>query len=624
LELLSQWQSQVKRICDCSFLYWVSNLVPAFFNDIFKNPSEVNRIQYLFNAFHDSSRLLRTATAKKELYLQSYKKEVLTHFEQSIVDPLSREVETDLRLHIHSVVLEQPNLKNATIKDLSRFLNLKPLNFFDKIIDVRAKVTHYLDSMFYNLTSVTLHDWRVYAEMRNLASEKYGLSMTEVHLPGSSHYSEALDVLEIMRNIHIFVARYNYNMNTQIFLERAFDQKHLNTINIHHIADSIRTHGTGIMNTTVNFTYQFLCRKFLIFSEFLYDDHIKSRLIKDGRWFKQEKENLKNTYPYERAEKFNREIRKLGVSDDGSTFVDQFRQQITEIGNALGYVRMVRSGGLHHCSNAIKFVPDLENMPSFVNSLQDEKETKGDGKEEKRRGEVAPETKQAASNLDDVLDDLSKNFAEGTDYFQVLVAIFQGVFKSEEQKHLRNFAQIIPPLTLTFVDKMIVQKEKLHKKGGRAEAAFSDDGFALGLAYILKLLDQDDDFDSLHWFDSVKQHINKKKKEIETVKLQKTKTKGAEEDLQHFQLTAKRLAAIQLEFELLFYSFTGARIFFRDVHAEKKEEKKEGDSSSTPAPTPGDVAPSSGPSDSGAPPPPSMDTGFDAPPMAPPPPPPPM
>lgn len=54
-----------------------------------------------------------------------------------------------------------------------------------------------------------------------------------------------------MRNIHIFVSRYNYNMNTQIFMERAFDQKHLNSINIHHIAQSIRTHGTGIMNTTV-------------------------------------------------------------------------------------------------------------------------------------------------------------------------------------------------------------------------------------------------------------------------------------------------------------------------------------------------------------------------------------
>jgi len=322
-------------------------------------------------------------------------------------------------------------------------------------------------------------------------------------------------------------------------------------------------------------------------------------LIKDIRWFKQEKENLNNIYPYDRAEKFNREIRKLGVSDDGVTFVDQFRQQITEIGNALGYVRMVQSGGLHYCSNAIKFVPDLENIPAFHQNIGEEK--------------LSPETKVAASNLDEVLDDLAKNFAEGTDYFQVLVAIFQGVFKSEEQKHLRNFAAIIPALTLSFVDKMIVQKEKLHKKGGRVEAAFTDDGFALGLAYILKLLDQDVDFDSLHWFDSVKQHITKKKKEIDSVKV-KAKNKNEQEDLQHFQITAKRLAAIQLEFELLGYSFTGARIFFREVKTgEQKEEVKTGEAPPT-------VAPETNLSTSNvpAPPTPALDTSSDDVPQAPP------
>jgi len=34
-------------------------------------------------------------------------------------------------------------------------------------------------------------------------------------------------------------------------------------------------------------------------------------------------------------------------------------------GNAMGYIRMVRSGGLHCCSNAIRFVPDVEDVVSF-------------------------------------------------------------------------------------------------------------------------------------------------------------------------------------------------------------------------------------------------------------------
>lgn len=31
----------------------------------------------------------------------------------------------------------------------------------------------------------------------------------------------------------------------------------------------------------------------------------------------------------------------------------------------MGYIRMIRSGGLHCCSNAIQFVPDLDDIEKF-------------------------------------------------------------------------------------------------------------------------------------------------------------------------------------------------------------------------------------------------------------------
>jgi len=43
-------------------------------------------------------------------------------YAQNIIDPLSREIETDLRLHIHSVVLEQANLRNKKVNDLSKYV----------------------------------------------------------------------------------------------------------------------------------------------------------------------------------------------------------------------------------------------------------------------------------------------------------------------------------------------------------------------------------------------------------------------------------------------------------------------------------------------------------------------
>jgi WASH complex subunit 7 len=42
------------------------------------------------------------------------------------------------------------------------------------------------------------------------------------------------------------------------------------------------------------------------------------------------------------------------------------------VGNAMGYIRMIRSGGLHCCSNAIRFVPDLEDIVNFEELCKEE------------------------------------------------------------------------------------------------------------------------------------------------------------------------------------------------------------------------------------------------------------
>lgn len=142
-----------------------------------------------------------------------------------------------------------------------------------------------------------------------------------------------MDILEIMRKIQVFVEQYAYNMHSQIFVEGQCANKHLNTIGIRHMANSLCTHGTGVINTTVNFIYQFLRQKFYTFSQFLYDEQIKARLMKESRSLAEHKNlNQNPIYPYERANLFNKDIEKLGVISNGQSYMDQFRKLITYIG----------------------------------------------------------------------------------------------------------------------------------------------------------------------------------------------------------------------------------------------------------------------------------------------------
>ncbi len=276
--------------------------------------------------------------------------------------------------------------------------------------------------------------------MRSLAAEKLGLILMDNFLPMGS-LDQGLDVLQIMRNIHVFVSRFAYNMNMQQFMEFRPDKasKHLNTIKIQSIAASFRQHGLGVLNTTVNFTYQFLAQKFHVFSQFLYDDYIRAHLSKEHRWFKKHKNeaSVNNMYPYDRALKFVRDIRKLGVSDTGKTFLDQFRVLITEIGNALGYVRMVRSASMYYCSEAVKFLPEIDSTIKFEQHAgkgipiplpeveQDDGSFSGGGDSGEFKidsgANFSEETVRAARNLDDVASILVKNFGEGSDYFKVFI-----------------------------------------------------------------------------------------------------------------------------------------------------------------------------------------------------------
>lgn len=138
---------------------------------------------------------------------------------------------------------------------------------------------------------------------------------------------------------------------------------------------------------------------------------------------------------------------------------------------------MIRNASLKDNSNLIKFIPQIMDNIIFEDVA-------------KELG-IKGETMEAAKMFDMSIRLLFKQAQDANDYLRMMVQQFEGVFENEECAHLKLFYIIIPPVILNYIENLQKSKDKIFKKNNK-DAFISDDGFPLGIAYLLKILDQTD------------------------------------------------------------------------------------------------------------------------------------
>eukprot|EP00792_Barthelona_sp_PAP020_P005974 TRINITY_DN2867_c0_g1_i1.p1 TRINITY_DN2867_c0_g1~~TRINITY_DN2867_c0_g1_i1.p1 ORF type:complete len:1158 (-),score=297.25 TRINITY_DN2867_c0_g1_i1:42-3488(-) len=523
VKFMLDFSKKLKILGNQNHMFYIRNHFPTLFKHIWKQNDhkssafDLERVCRLISRSYSACKdglYLGTVAETNELKLAKHYQEFVEEIiNTEFITPLYLAIEDDLRIHASTALrIVIPTVHTAETATLNSFVHLNLPLPGDKTLSVQLAVLQKISQDIFDYTVSRQTQYYTYLYFEDLAYFKYGLKLIHSWLPAKT-VDRGLDILEIMRKIHLFVKDYHYNLHCQFFIERiSAEHRYVHTITNEQISSSIETHGSGIVSTAVYYVWTFLVNRLNIISQFLFDDYVRSPLKTEAAWFEQHRKSLDNVYPYVRAEELRKTIKKLG-SHSNINLIDKFREVVTRIGNALGYLRMLRSGDLRSSALQLSFVRNFDQLPDLV--------------EKAREDNLPQDTIQAVENLQELLVSLQETFTDSKDFLQIIVEGTGQTLANEQHKHLQYFYIFVPALLISHINFMNDETQKLmgtskvvvsNSKRNITKGVITEDGFALGIAFLLRSLGLTEKFEGLHFFQAIKQY--------EEVKLAEQKRKA--------------------------------------------------------------------------------------------------
>ena len=560
IEILNQLTREITRCCDCSFLYLYQTIFPNAFENIYNDRPK--RIYYFIMALNDIENPFHYIKFKENDGIDDIKrlrKVTIETFEKFFMEQLSEQLEKDLQIQVHSTFIEGLDGAEYSETNLQSYLNIQPFRFFDIVFDVKRYMEEHLNKKFYQMTTLNLNNYQTYQRMRVLARNKYGLNLHEVYLPNQNLVT-GKDILEVVRNLTSFAKGYTHNLHSQQFIEIVKDGSYINIIGVQQILTSLYTHGKGIINTIINTAFGYISKNVGTIIDIIRDDYIISMLREEHKFWEEQKANINYNYPLERGQNLRQKI--IAYNDNKKNgIIPKCIRIITQIGNVVSLIRCIRTALMDYNSQNVNLLTTY-NTNEFSN-LIDRISLSPDSDPSSKSSQIS---QNMITNTQNSLIDSSKLFCKTIsalkqtgeneiNYLLLLVSAFSESINTEKIPYIDLFAFLLPPLIITFIDTAINAKDNLLKKNKSEECSyFSDDGFIMGMCYLLKLFMADKKFESLNWFPSVIQFYNNKKGDKKTDKY----TGGID------TLNEREISSYKEQFELQYYTYTSASLLFTD------------------------------------------------------------
>uniref|UniRef100_A0A914LG48 Uncharacterized protein n=6 Tax=Meloidogyne TaxID=189290 RepID=A0A914LG48_MELIC len=586
LDILCNFGHVLSNSTDLSFLYWHRlSLMQAFCEDLiqeqtidFSNDDLPRTITDFFSAINECGRLIISVKhCDQQIFLHTFSNELFLIITNNFLSKLCTEIENDLRLSYHqqqSSSFEQleklfssQNPLQQEEKPLNKLLlnllQIPKIKLGNRIIVVFDYVTNYLSSTFYNFSVIALHDSEAYNRMRILAKHRYGLNLEDYQLP-TRCVDQGLDLITLMSEERMskFLEDYCYDLDEQFFIERSSQSKQLAIVRVQQIVNSIKTHGIGILDPLINTSYKYMRSQFQLLSRCLSDEKLKSTLIREICFYRDSIDQLEQMYPMERAEKMTNSLKRYCHKIGGGpslNIIERLRILIVRIGNMIGLLRMFRSGILETFAPNITFgFKHKELMSDLINNFN--------------KNSIQ---NNCAKLCDKISSNITGYLTSNNDSIELLTSMFAKEFRGNNKfAHLRDFFILIPTLMIVQIEYISKCRARLSNKkmslnedlavagSFNEQFIFVEDGFSIGIAYVLTLLNQQFFFNSLNWFDSV---FNKIHSEVIKCKNeQKLALKAKDESLARLLALKQSQLNEQLEeFKRLMYSLNSALTFLQ-------------------------------------------------------------